>query len=89
MVCVGAPPIDQAVSIAPASLFTISGKRLLGCLLGSCNSIRDIPRLVALWRAGRLDLEALITARRPLAEINEAMDDLAAARGIRSVLSLA
>jgi Zn-dependent alcohol dehydrogenase len=89
VVCVGAPPIDQAVSIAPASLFTISGKRLLGCLLGSCNSIRDIPRLAALWRAGRLDLEALITSRRPLAEINEAMDDLAAARGIRSVLSLA
>jgi Zn-dependent alcohol dehydrogenase len=89
VVCVGAPPVDQAVTIAPASLFVISGKRLLGCLLGSCNSIRDVPRLLALWRAGRLDLEALITGRRPLAEINHAMDDLAAARGIRTVLSLA
>jgi Zn-dependent alcohol dehydrogenase len=88
VICVGAPPVDQAVSIAPASLFVISGKRLLGCLLGSCNSIRDIPRLLALWRAGRLDLESLITARRPLAEINQAMDDLSAARGIRTVLSL-
>jgi Zn-dependent alcohol dehydrogenase len=76
------------VTIAPASLFVVSGKRLLGCLLGSCNSIRDIPRLLALWRAGRLDLEAMITARRPLAEINQAMDDLSAARGIRTVLSL-
>jgi Zn-dependent alcohol dehydrogenase len=89
VVCVGAPPVDQAVSIAPASLFVISGKRLLGCLLGSCNSIRDIPRLLGLWRAGRLDLDAMITSRRPLAEINQAMDDLAAARGIRTVLSLA
>ena len=89
VVCVGAPPVDQAVTIAPASLFVISGKRLLGCLLGSCNSIRDVPRLLALWRAGRLDLETMITARRPLAEINQAMDDLAAARGIRTVLSLA
>ena len=33
--------------------------------------VREIPRLIALWQAGRLDLEALITARRPLAEIND------------------
>ena len=28
---------------------------------GSCNSVREIPRLVALWQAGRLDLEGLVT----------------------------
>ena len=88
IVCVGAPPVDQAITLAPASLFVVSGKRLLGCLLGSCNSIRDIPRLLGLWRAGRLDLESMITARRPLAEINQAIDDLNAQRGIRTVLSL-
>ncbi len=42
-----------------------TGKRLLGCLLGSVNSLRDIPLLVALYRAGRLDLEGLITDRAP------------------------
>jgi Zn-dependent alcohol dehydrogenase len=89
IVCVGAPPVDQAITLAPASLFVVSGKRLLGCLLGSCNSLRDIPRLLALWRAGRLDLESMITSRRPLAQINEAIDDLNAQRGIRTVLSLA
>jgi Zn-dependent alcohol dehydrogenase len=88
VVCVGAPPAEQSITLAPASLFVVSGKRLLGCLLGSCNSIRDVPRLLALWRAGRLDLDAMVTARRPLAEINEAMEDLMAARGIRTVLSL-
>src|SRR5215475_4078892 len=85
---VGAAPIDEAISIAPAALFTLSEKKLLGCALGSCNSVRDIPRLVALWQAGRLDLEGLVTARRPLAEINEAMGDLRAGRGIRTVLTL-
>jgi len=57
-------------------------------LLGSSNGRRDIPRLLALWRAGRLDLEAMITARRPLAEINEAMDDMTAGRGLRTVLTI-
>jgi Zn-dependent alcohol dehydrogenase len=87
-VCVGAAPIDQAITIAPAALFTITEKKLLGCTLGSCNSLREIPRLIALWRAGRLDLEALVTSRRPLAEIDGAMDDLRAGRGIRTVLDM-
>ena len=86
-VCVGAAPIDEAVTIAPAALFTLTEKKVVGCALGSCNSRRDIPRLLHLHRAGRLDLEGLITARRPLAEINAAMDELRAARGIRTVLA--
>ncbi|MEZ5139387.1 MAG: hypothetical protein R2711_11645 [Acidimicrobiales bacterium] len=60
---------------------------MVGSLLGSCNSLRDIPKLVALDRAGRLDLSALITARRPLADINQAFDDLAHGRH-RTVLDL-
>jgi Zn-dependent alcohol dehydrogenase len=88
VVCVGAPPVAEKIEIAPAVLFTVSEKKLLGCILGSCNSLRDIPRLVALWRAGRLDLESLVTARRPLEGINDAMSDLRAGRGIRTVLSI-
>jgi S-(hydroxymethyl)glutathione dehydrogenase / alcohol dehydrogenase len=85
-VCVGAAPMEDAIVLAPAALFTVTEKKVLGCALGSCNSLRDIPRLLALWQAGRLDLESLVTARRPLGEINQAMDDLRAARGIRTVL---
>ena len=87
-VCVGAPPLDEAVDIGPAAIFVISGKRLVSSVLGGCNSLREIPRLVDLWRAGRLDLESLVTARRPLEEINQAMDDLRAGRGVRTVLTL-
>jgi Zn-dependent alcohol dehydrogenase len=88
IVCVGAPPLDDVITIAPAALFTLSEKKLLGCTLGSSDSLREIPRLVALWQAGHLDLESLVTARRPLGEINAAMDDLRAGRGIRTVLSI-
>jgi S-(hydroxymethyl)glutathione dehydrogenase / alcohol dehydrogenase len=87
-VCVGAPPIDDAITIAMPALFVVSEKKLLGCALGSSNSLREIPRLIGFYRAGRLDLESLVTARRPLAEINTAMDDLRASRGIRTVLAL-
>ena len=86
IVVVGAPPLDQAVTLAPAALVASMGKKIRGTLLGDCNSVRDIPRFLALWRAGRLDLDALITSRRPLSEINEAISDLRAAKGIRTVL---
>jgi Zn-dependent alcohol dehydrogenase len=87
-VAVGAAPIDDAITIAPAALFTLSEKKLVGCTLGSCHATRDIPRLIALWQAGRLDLESLVTARRPLADVNLGLDDLRASRGIRTILTI-
>jgi S-(hydroxymethyl)glutathione dehydrogenase / alcohol dehydrogenase len=87
-VCVGAAPLDDAITISPSALFTLTEKKLIGCALGSCNSVREIPRLIALWQTGRLDLAGLVTARRPLAEINQAFEDLRASRGIRTVLTL-
>ncbi len=87
-VLVGAPPLEGKLEIDPLVLFGVSEKKLMGCFLGSCNSLRDIPRLVAMWRAGQLDLEALVTARRPLDDINDAFADLAAGVGIRTVIDL-
>jgi S-(hydroxymethyl)glutathione dehydrogenase / alcohol dehydrogenase len=87
-VIVGVPPLDEPLTYASATLFTALGKNVKGCLLGSANSLFEIPRLVGLWQAGHLDLESLITARRPLSEINDAVDDLRAARGVRTVISI-
>ena len=47
-----------------------------------------MPRFLDLWKKGALDLEGMISFRRPLAEINEGLDDMRAARGIRTVLEL-
>jgi S-(hydroxymethyl)glutathione dehydrogenase/alcohol dehydrogenase len=88
IVLVGAPPLEGKLELDPLVLFGISEKRIMGCFLGSCNSLRDIPRMVAMWRAGQLDLEALVTSHRPLDEINEAFTDLGAGVGIRTVLDL-
>jgi Zn-dependent alcohol dehydrogenase len=86
-VVVGVPPLGEDLTISPIALFATLEKKLVGSLLGSVNARRDIPILVALWRSGRLDLEGLITAQRPIEQINEAFDDLRASRGIRTVLS--
>jgi Zn-dependent alcohol dehydrogenase len=86
-VMVGAPPLTDVVTIMPA-LLVIQQKKVSGCTLGSCNSLHEVPRMIDLYRAERLDLEGLITNRRPLEEINQAAEDLRASRGIRTVLSL-
>lgn len=87
-VCVGAPPFEEGVTIPNVVLFASGGKKLCGCLLGSCHGPRDIPRLLDYWRAGELDLAGLITAYRPLEEIDAGFADLAAGRGIRTVIRL-
>jgi S-(hydroxymethyl)glutathione dehydrogenase/alcohol dehydrogenase len=43
---------------------------------------------LSLWRAGHLDFDGMITARRPLVEINDAFADMGAGRGIRTVLEI-
>jgi 2-desacetyl-2-hydroxyethyl bacteriochlorophyllide A dehydrogenase len=87
-VMVGAGGLDQNVTLAPAVVFMSSERKLIGSFLGSSHSRRDVPRLLALWRAGHLDLEGMITARRPIDEVNDAFADMRAARGIRTVLAL-
>lgn len=87
-VMVGVPPLDQQLVIELPTVMAATAKRLVGCLLGGVNSLRDIPRLVSLWQAGSLDLESLVSRHRPLDEINEAFDDLRLSRGIRTVIDL-
>ena len=87
-ICVGAPPLDQGFAINPAVLFSSCEKKLCGCLMGSANSLFEIPRLIRLWQTGKLDLESMISSYRPLSEINDAFADLKANKGIRTVLSI-
>jgi len=69
-------------------MFAMSEKKITGCFLGSSNPHREFPRLLSLWRAGHLDLDSMITARRPLDEIGDAFADMKAGTGLRTVLSL-
>jgi Zn-dependent alcohol dehydrogenase len=84
---VGAPKADEVMSFSAIG-HVVQEKKLLGCLFGSSNPHREVPRMLSLWRSGDLDLEGMISFRRPLEEINEGFDDMRAGRGIRTVVDL-
>lgn len=88
IVLVGAPPMTATLDGVVHGQIIGQEKRLIGTVTGSCNAARDFPRFVALWQAGVLDLDIMVSNRRPLAEINEGFDDLRAGRGIRTVLTV-
>lgn len=85
IVTVGLPNPAEKLEINALSLVA-DGKTLMGSYMGSSIPSRDIPRYIALWRAGRLPVEKLLTSVSPLEEINELMDKLAQGKAIRQVI---
>jgi Zn-dependent alcohol dehydrogenase len=84
-VSIGLPHPQAELRIPAVSLVTES-RTLMGSYMGGAAAARDIPRYIALWRAGRLPVERLLSAERPLAEINEALDELADGASVRQIL---
>ncbi len=84
-VAVGLPHPSAELRL-PALSLVAEARRLVGSYLGSAAPHRDVPRLVALWRAGRLPVQALHTATLPLDAVNEAMDALADGTAVRQVI---
>ena len=69
---------SRAESISLNAYFLpVLGKRLLGCWYGSADVQRDVPRLIDLYRAGRLKLDELVRRTYRLDEVNQAFADLA------------
>ncbi|HEY8548278.1 MAG TPA: alcohol dehydrogenase catalytic domain-containing protein [Acidimicrobiales bacterium] len=85
-VVVGSLPPGATVPIDGRALF--ADRTLRGCIGGSNVPAVDIPRVADLYRRGRLDLEALVTVRRPFAEVATALDEAAAGAAARSVVLL-
>ncbi|PTL59638.1 zinc-dependent alcohol dehydrogenase family protein [Paraconexibacter algicola] len=86
-VTVGLPHPDRMLTI-PAVSLVAEERTLKGSYLGSCVPARDIPRFIALHRAGRLPVEQLLTHRIGLDELNPAFDRLARGEGVRQVVVL-
>ena len=80
-----AGPTKKTVNISGFEL-TLFEKRLQGALFGSSNPFDDIPRILDLYKAGKLKLDELITTRYTLDEVNQGYEDMMAGRNIRGVI---
>jgi len=82
---VGLPPSGRQARFDPLALAE-ADQRILGCNYGSITPQRDIPLMVDLVINGDLDLEPMVSARRPLAEAADALADLSTGRVLRQLL---
>jgi len=83
-VIVGIAPIGDPAPIEPV-VITRMEKTIRGCYYGSAHPRQDMPRIADWVGRGLLDVAGLVTRRYPLAEINQAYEDLdtdAVGRGV-------
>ena len=84
-VTVGLPHPEQMLSI-PAVSLVAEERTLRGSYLGSCVPAEDLPRFIALYKAGRLPVDRLLTGTLALEEINTGFDRLAAGETARQAI---
>ena len=70
----------------PALKLVAQERRLMGSYLGGHVPRLDIPEYIALYQAGRLPVDQLLTHRLRLDEINQGFERLAAGEAIRQVI---
>jgi S-(hydroxymethyl)glutathione dehydrogenase / alcohol dehydrogenase len=81
---IGMVPSNQPLEIRGMDL--LMGRRLQGSMMGSNRFRIDIPRLIDMYRDGRLLLDELISGRIGLDDINEGYDALNQGTVTRSVI---
>jgi Zn-dependent alcohol dehydrogenase len=85
VVIVGMPASGVMGAYDPGWLAS-DGQKILGSKMGSARIRIDVPRIVDLYRQGRLKLDELITGRYRLEEINEAIASVVRGEALRNVV---
>ncbi|MEY2421630.1 MAG: hypothetical protein QOI95_1697 [Acidimicrobiaceae bacterium] len=82
----GVPKLGTEASFVVNTMY--NDKSILGCRYGSTRPHHDIPLLVRFYQDGRLQLDEMVSQIYPLADIQQALDDMHAGKLNRGVLSL-
>ena len=86
-VIVGVGRAEQTFELSAFEMF-YSEKTLVGSYYGSTDVRSDFARIIRLWRAGKLDLEAMVTRTIALEDINEALGAMERGEVVRQVITL-
>jgi Zn-dependent alcohol dehydrogenase len=86
-VLIGIPRADAEVTLPALSIPRLE-RRVLGSIYGSSRPERDFPRILALYRSGRLPLDRLVSHRLPLDRVGEAFELMTSGSALRVVLEL-
>lgn len=87
-ITVGLPRVSDQIFSFPSSHMVAEERTLKGSYMGSCIPRRDVPRYMALYEAGRLPVEQLVTGYLQLDQINEGFDRLARGEAIRQIIRM-
>ena len=85
-VTAGLPPPGSTLAI-PVVTLVDEERTLRGSYIGTCVPTRDVPRYVAMFRAGKLPVDRLLTGTMLLQDINLGFDRLREGKAIRQVVT--
>ena len=77
----------EVLEVVPRLLIT--GRRVAGSSFGGVQGRTQVPQFVDRWLAGEIDVDALISHRISLDEVNRGFELMEAQDGIRSVITFA
>ncbi len=81
---IGMVPVGVKIELHGADF--LRDRKIQGTSMGGNHFRVDMPRLLELWRQGRLQLETLISGRIPLEKINEGFANLKSGAPVRQLI---
>ncbi len=82
---VGAGKITDSITLN-ALIFFADAKNVQGCFYGSVNPREDFPKLLGLYKRGKLDLDGMVTKTYSIDEAPQAFEDMEQGRNARGVI---
>ena len=85
-VLVGVPRMDVMLNLNAAFTFLYLAKTIKGCWYGSANVQEDVPKLIKLYKEGKLKLEELVSREIGVGDVNEAFEAMQQGEVARSLI---